>query len=39
MFMIVSGTALGTLGVVMLAFCALFNRKHQLQVERLRRVE
>lgn len=36
MFMIVSGTALGTLGVIMLAFHALFNRKHQLQVERLR---
>jgi len=39
MFMIVSGTALGTLGVVMLAFRALFNWKHQLRVERLRQVE
>jgi putative ABC transport system permease protein len=36
MFVIASGTALGTLGVVLLAFCRLFNARHQLRAERLR---
>jgi putative ABC transport system permease protein len=36
MFMIASGTALGTMGIVMLAFRALFSQKHRLHLERLR---
>ena len=35
MFMIASGTALGTLGVVFLAFLRMFNSQHQLRLDRL----
>jgi putative ABC transport system permease protein len=35
MFMIVAATALGTFGVVMLAFRTLFNAEHQLRRDRL----
>lgn len=35
MFLIASGTALGTVGVVMLGFLRLFNRRHQFLYERL----
>ncbi|NJK61381.1 MAG: iron export ABC transporter permease subunit FetB [Synechococcaceae cyanobacterium SM2_3_1] len=34
-FMIVSGTALGTLGVVLMAFTRLFTPRHQLRLDRL----
>ena len=34
-----AATALGALGVVLLAFRALFNRDHQLRADRLRKVE
>lgn len=36
MFMIAAATALGTLGVVLLAFRTLFNTHHQLLVDRLK---
>ena len=36
MFVIASATALGTLGVVLLAFGRLFNARHQFRAERLR---
>ncbi len=36
MFMIVAATTLGTFGVVLLAFRALFSTRHQLRVDRLR---
>lgn len=36
MFMIVAATALGTFGVVLLAFRAVFSRQHQLLTDRLR---
>jgi putative ABC transport system permease protein len=35
MFMIAAATALGTLGVIGLAFRRLFNARHQLCAERL----
>ncbi len=35
MFMIASGTALGTLGVVLLAFLRVFSAQHQLRLDRL----
>jgi putative ABC transport system permease protein len=38
-FMIASGTALGTIGVVLLTFQALFSQDHQLRLERLNKVE
>lgn len=38
-FMIASGTALGTIGVVLLTFQALFSQDHQLRLERLHKVE
>lgn len=38
-FAIASGTALGTMGVVLLAFQALFSPDHQLRLERLRKVD
>ena len=38
MFMIAAATALGTFGVVMLAFLRLFDRRHRLRSERLRTV-
>ena len=37
-FMIAAGTALGTMGMVLLAFQALFSREHQLRLERLHKV-
>ncbi len=37
-FAIASGTALGTMGVVLLAFLALFSQEHQLRLDRLRKV-
>lgn len=37
-FMIAAGTALGTMGMVLLAFQALFSREHQLRLERLYKV-
>jgi putative ABC transport system permease protein len=39
MFTIASGTALGTMGIVMLAFRALFSQKHRLRLERLHLVK
>lgn len=36
-FMIAAATALGALGITLLAFRALFNHRHQLRVDRLRR--
>lgn len=36
MFMIAAATALGALGIVLLAFRALFNARHQLRTDRLR---
>ncbi|HEX7349112.1 MAG TPA: iron export ABC transporter permease subunit FetB [Rhodanobacteraceae bacterium] len=39
MFMIAAATALGALGVILLAFRAVFSREHQLRVDRLRKVE
>ena len=36
---IASGTALGTMGIVMLAFRALFSQKHRLRLERLHMVK
>ena len=38
-FMIASGTALGTIGVVLLTFQALFSQEHQLRLDRLHQVE
>lgn len=38
-FMIASGTALGTIGVVLLTFQVLFSREHQLRLERLNKVK
>ncbi len=38
-FMIASSTALGTLGVVLLAFNRLFNQSHQLRLDQLRKVK
>ncbi len=37
-FAIAAGTALSTIGVVLLAFQALFSSKHQLHIERLHKV-
>lgn len=39
MFMIAAGTAMGTLGVILLAFRRLFNDQHQLRPGRLRTSE
>jgi putative ABC transport system permease protein len=39
MFMIAAATALGTLGVILLAFRRLFNAQHQLCAERLQLVQ
>ncbi len=39
MFMIAAATALGAFGVVMLAFVRLFDARHRLRADRLRRVE
>jgi putative ABC transport system permease protein len=39
MFLIASGTALGTVGVVLLSFRRLFNRSHQFQSQLLTAVE
>lgn len=39
MFMITAATALGTLGVTLLAFRVVFNRRHQLRVDRLRKAD
>lgn len=38
-FMIASATALGAFGIVMLAFRALFSRRHQLRLQRLHQPE
>ncbi|MBW4417603.1 MAG: iron export ABC transporter permease subunit FetB [Myxacorys californica WJT36-NPBG1] len=38
-FMIASGTALGTIGVILLTFQVLFSREHQLRLERLNKVK
>ncbi len=38
-FMIASASALGIIGVLLLAYSAVFNNRHQLHVERIRRVE
>lgn len=38
-FMIAAGTALSTIGVVLLSFQALFSQEHQLRLDRLYRVE
>jgi putative ABC transport system permease protein len=38
-FMIASGTALGTICVVLLTFRVLFNQEHQLRLERLHRTK
>ncbi|MBW4537652.1 MAG: iron export ABC transporter permease subunit FetB [Myxacorys chilensis ATA2-1-KO14] len=38
-FMIASGTALGTIGVVLLTFQVLFSQEHQLRLERLNKVK
>jgi putative ABC transport system permease protein len=37
-FAIASGTALGTIGVILLAFRVLFNQQHQLRLDRLRKI-
>ncbi len=39
MFMIAAATALGAFGVVMLAFVRLFDARHRLRADRLRRVD
>jgi putative ABC transport system permease protein len=39
MFMIAAATALGSLGVVLLAFRTLFDGEHRLRLDRLRKVE
>lgn len=39
MFLIAATTSLGTIGVVLLGYRRLFNTRHQLQTEQLRRVE
>lgn len=39
MFMITAATALGSLAVTLLAFRVVFNRRHQLRVDRLRKAE
>jgi putative ABC transport system permease protein len=38
-FMIASGTALGTISVVLLTFRVLFNQEHQLRLERLHKTK
>ncbi|MGA7296437.1 MAG: ABC transporter permease, partial [Rhodanobacteraceae bacterium] len=39
MFMIAAATALATLGVILLAFRALFNSRHQILADRLQLAE
>ena len=39
MFLIASGTALGTVGVLLLSYRQLFNSDHQFLYQRIRRVE
>ena len=36
MFLIASGTALGTVGVVLLGYRRLFNERHQFEAHRIR---
>jgi putative ABC transport system permease protein len=39
MFMIAAGTALASMGIALLVYRRLFNRRHQLRWDRIRRKE